>query len=56
MIDFIIHNAKLLDVVAGERRPGASIRVESGRIGVSDSASSSRSAARRAKLSTIATS
>src|SRR3990167_8129894 len=32
MIDFIIHNAKLLDVVAGERRPGASVRVERGRI------------------------
>ncbi len=32
MIDFIIHNANLLDVAAGERRPGASIRVEDGRI------------------------
>ena len=32
MTDFVITNAKLLDPAAGERRPGASVRVEGDRI------------------------
>ena len=32
MTSFAIRNAALLDLAAGERRPGASVRVEGGRI------------------------